>query len=102
MKRTSSMKVVETEESRELMLYAVNDGRLYSRAIVPTVRNLAKKYSAGKFDPERAIDAFYYVACAASDSYSRDYGYRFSVTDRFTVAAEMVEYFREDIENNDL
>ena len=98
MKRTKNMKVIETAESRELMLYAVNNGAIYARAIVPTIKNLSKKYRAGKFDADRAIDAFYYVAQAASDSYYRDFGYRFTVTERFTAAAGMVEYFMEDIE----
>lgn len=98
MKRTSSMKVIETEESRELFLYAVNNGVLYSRAIVPTIQNLAKKYRKGTFDAERAVDAFYYVACFASDSYYRDFGYKFTVTERFTAAKNLVDYFMEDIE----
>lgn len=98
MKRTKSMIIHETDESRELFLYAVNNGVLYSRAIVPTIRNLAKKYRAGKFDAERAIDAFYYVSTMASEMYNRDFGYKFTVTERFTAAASMRDYFIEDIE----
>ena len=97
MKRTKTMQIVETAESRELLLYSVNTSSVYFRAIVPTIKNLFKKYSAGKFDSERAIDAFYYVACFASDSYYRDFGYKFTVTERFTAAAGMVDYFTEDI-----
>lgn len=98
MKRTKSMIIHETDESRELFLYAVNNGVLYSRAIVPTIRNLAKKYRAGKFDAEKAIDAFYYVSTMASEMYNRDFGYKFTVTERFTAAASMRDYFMEDIE----
>lgn len=98
MKKTRSMIIHETDESRELFLYAVNNGVLYARAIVPTVRNLAKKYRAGKFDAEKAIDAFYYVSTMASDMYNRDFGYRFTVTERYTAAASMKDYFMEDVE----
>lgn len=98
MKKTRSMIIHETDESRELFLYSVNNGVLYARAIVPTIRNLAKKYRAGNFDAEKAIDAFYHVSTMASDMYNRDFGYRFTVTERYTAAASMKDYFMEDVE----
>jgi hypothetical protein len=62
MKRTKSMVYTPSTEARELTLYAINDGRLYDYWMVPIVRNLARKYSKGTFDADRAIDAFYPVA----------------------------------------
>ena len=51
---------------------------------------------------EKAIDAFYYIACAASDLYKKWYGYGFSVSDRFSAAVDLRDYFSENIENNDI
>lgn len=108
MKRTKSMIYTPSTEARELTLYAVNTQRLYSMMIVPVVRNLAKKYSKGAFDADKAIDAFYPVACEAARMYCREFArledapHVFSVTDRFTTAADMVEEYMENIEKNDL
>lgn len=108
MKRTKSMVYTPSTEARELTLYAINDGRLYDYWIVPVVRNLARKYSKGTFDADRAIDAFYPVACEAAKRYCKEFArledapHVFSVTDRFTVAADMVDYCMENIEKNDL
>ena len=96
MTRTKSMIYKETEESRELYLYATNCGELYRRMITPVIQNLRKKAIKGQYDKEKAIDAFYYVANEASKMYNRDFGYSFSVRDRFTAACDMEESYRED------
>lgn len=96
MKRTKSMIYKETVESRELFLYATNDGGLYRRMITPTIENLRKKAAKGQYDKEKAVDAYYYIATEASKRYNKDFGYSFSVQDRFTAAVEMEEYYRED------
>lgn len=98
MKRTSSMIYKETTESRELFLVATNDGELYRRQIVPTIKNLGKKLAKGIFDKNKAIDAFYYVAQSASQQYKKDFGYMFTVQERFTAATDILEHFMEDIE----
>lgn len=98
MKRTSSMIYKPTEESRELYLVATNESRLYFSMIVPIINNLGKKMKKGIFDKEKAADAFYYVTTEASKQYKKDYGYSFSVQDRFTAAVDMVESYMEDIE----
>ena len=97
MKRTKSMIIHDTDESRELFLYATNTERIYKNAIMPTINRLAKKYKTGKFDRERAVDAFYYISNYASELYKAWYGYKFTVTERFTAAANMLDYFMEDI-----
>ena len=58
MKRTKNMIYNPSTESRELTLYTTNDGRIYDYWIVPVVRNLAKKFAKGTFNPDKAIDAF--------------------------------------------
>lgn len=97
MKRTKSMVYRETDESRELFLYTVNNGTTYNRAIIPTLNNLKKHCKRGNYDSERAINAWYRVATIESNEYKKDFGYSFSVGDRFTVAVELEKYYREDI-----
>ena len=99
MKRTRSMIYQETTESRELMLYTVNDGVLYGGIITAVMNNLRKHYRKGQYNTDRAIDSWYAVATEASKKYNKDFGYSFSVQDRFTVAVELEKYFKEDIEN---
>lgn len=97
MTRTRSMIYKETEESRELFFYATNTGNLYRRMITPTIQNLRKKAIKGIYDKEKAVDAFYYVACEASKMYQKDFGYSFSVQDRFTAAVDMEEHYKEEV-----
>ena len=101
MKRTKSMVYNQTQESIELTHFAANTELIYPQ-ICATVRNLAKKFAKGVYDAEKAVDAFYYIACAASDLYKKWYGYSFSVADRFSAAVDLRDYFSENIENNDI
>ena len=93
MKRTSSMVYKKTAESEELVLYTSNDATLYETIIRPTIKNLERKADKGIYIRERAVDAFYRVATAGSNKYGKDFGYRFSVQDRFTAAVDMVDQF---------
>ncbi len=108
MKRTKSMIYKPTTESKELFLYAINTSRLYNYAIVPVVRNLAKKLARGIFDGEKAVDAFFPIATEAAKMYAREFAQNpdwnmiFDVTARFTTASDMVDYYMENIEKNDL
>ena len=101
MKRTKSMIYNKTQESIELTHFAANTELIYPQ-ICATVRNLAKKFAKGVYDAEKAVDAFYYIACNASDLYKKWYGYGFSVADRFSAAVDLRDYFSENIENNDI
>ena len=102
MKRTKNMIYRETTESRELFLYATNDDELYRQMITPIIENLKKKYAKGVYDKEKAVDAFYRVATEASNHYYRDFEYKFSVTDRYTVACDMVDYYEEEAFYNNI
>ena len=97
MNRTASMKYNETTESRELFLYATNCGNLYRQRVAPAVANLRKKAIKGAYDADKAINLYYYIATAASGMYNREYGYRFSVADRFTAAVDMEAYYRNEV-----
>ena len=97
MKRTSSMKDYSpTIESNELFLYASNTSSLYYNMIVPTITSLRKKTAKGVYDIEKAIDSYYYIACEASKMYNKEFGYSFSVSDRFRAAVELEKYYRQD------
>lgn len=97
MKRTKSMTYKPTTESNELFLYATNDGNLYRGMISAVLDNLEKKIAKGIYDREKAVDAWFNVATEASNRYYKNFGYRFTVTERFTAAVEMAEYYEEQI-----
>lgn len=90
------MKYQPSTESRELFLYATNSGDLYRRLIALIISNLRKKAIKGVYDSDKAVDAYYTAACRASEMYNREFGYSFTVADRFTAAVEMEEYYRDD------
>ena len=97
MKRTKSMIYKETEESRELFLYTTNDGTLYRGTTTAIINNLKKKAQKGQYDPEKAVDLWYNLATAGSNKYNKDFGYNFSVQDRFTCAVELEQYYKDSV-----
>lgn len=97
MTHTKAMIYNETTESRELFMYATNNSELYRQAITPAINNLRKKAQRGIYDGEKAIDLWYTVATTASKKYGKDYGYTFSVTDRYTVAVDIKDYYEDEI-----
>lgn len=94
MKRTKSMIYKETPESRELYFYAINEGPLYRRMTTPLIVNLKKKAEKGIYDKEKAVDAFYSIACEAAKRYGVEYGGSFSVQNRFSAAVDMEAYYK--------
>lgn len=97
MTRTKSMTYNVTTESRELFMYATNNGDLYRSMITAVINSLRKKAIKGIYDGNKAIDIWYRVATEASNRYYKDYGYKFSVTDRYTVAVDMKDYYEEEV-----
>lgn len=98
MKRTKNMIYKASDEARELFLYATNSGVLYDRQIKPSIEKLRKKARKGTFDKDKAADLFYYVATSASAMYDKDFGFSFSVQQRFTAAVDMVDFYIDEIE----
>jgi hypothetical protein len=98
MKRAKNMIYKASDEARELFLYATNSGVLYDRQIKPSIENLRKKARKGTFDKDKAADLFYYVATSASVMYDKDFGFSFSVQQRFTAAVDMVDFYIDEIE----
>lgn len=97
MKRTKSMIYKETVESHELYLYIVNDGYLYEHQTTYIINNLQKKVKKGVYDSNKAIDLYYHLATVGSDKYYKDFGYKFSVGDRFTCAVDLENYYLEQV-----
>lgn len=97
MKITKNMYVENTDASRELELYANNDRDIYFYQIKPVIANLHKKYVKGNFDGTKAIVAFYHVTTAASNLYNKEFGYKFSVTERWTAAYNLLQEYMEEI-----
>lgn len=99
MKKTKSMVYNPTVESKELHLYCDNKEVLYNQVTKCKINNLKKKMQKGIYDSEKAIASFYQIATIGSDLYNKDFGYKFSVQDRYTVAVDMEREFREDYED---
>ena len=100
MKRTKSMIYIESAEATELFLYTVNHADLYRRMIVPVIQNLQKKATKGIYNADKAVDLWYNVANEASKLYNKDFGYMFTVTERFTVATKLEAYFEDEVFEN--
>ena len=96
MKRTKSMIYRQTEEARELALYAESIG---GNIINPVVDMLAKKHHKGIYDSNKAVDAWYAVINTAAKRYLKDFGYKFDVTQKYSAAVmiekSMFEYVTE-------
>ena len=97
MKHTKSMVYKPSVESCELFLYTVNNGDLYEYMTSPIIENLKKKAKKGVYDSQKAIDIYYNLATAGSKAYYKDFGYSFSVQDRFTCAVDMENYYKDEV-----
>ena len=60
--------------ARELILFAENDSDIYRRTTQPILRNLATKKVKGKYDGEKAVQAFMYLAEAGARAYAKNFG----------------------------
>jgi hypothetical protein len=89
-------------ETRELELFAINDGDLYRQRVQPIIKNLKKKIKSGKYDAKLALKAWQYAADDAAKKYVKEYGSpgdkMFSVQDRKDVAKKLQEYYQEEID----
>lgn len=100
MKRTKSMIFIDSAEATELYLCAVNNGDCYHR-IKAVYTNLKKKWSKGQYDNDRAVEAWYYIATEEAKIYFKDFGYKFTVTEKWSAAVKLEEHYREYLINGD-
>jgi hypothetical protein len=59
---------------QELKLYTENDGDIYRQTTTSILKNLATKMASGKYDHDRAVDMFMYLAEAGAKKYAREFG----------------------------
>ena len=66
----------ETDESlaSELALFTENDGDIYRSQTLSVLKNLASKKASGKYDRDRAVQAFMYLAETGAKEYIRQHG----------------------------
>lgn len=65
--------IIDMAAAQELELYTENTREIYDRYTMPTVRNLTRKYKAGKYDAEKAVTAWGYVVEAAAKMYAKEF-----------------------------
>lgn len=95
--RTSSMVYTPSDEARELYICTINNGDVYPQ-IQAVIANLKKKYKKGSYNKDLAVDAWYHVAEHEAVIYYKEFGYKFTVTERFTCAVNLEEYYREQVQ----
>lgn len=67
---------LDSHAVRELKLFIDNDGELYTRSTVPTIKSLLKKWRSGRYDQSKSVQAWRYLADAGAKKYQRDMGDR--------------------------
>ena len=91
---------MNTIESRELALYAVNDAEIYNRSVF-VIERLQNKIKAGEYDADKALVVWGCVAEAAAKKYAKEFGgvwhKIFSVADRNLAAKEIAEHYESEV-----
>ncbi len=95
--------VADDAAARELVLYAENNGRLYTQMVQPIMHNLARKLAAGRFDRDLAVKGMGHLADAAAKAYTKEMGGgsgfgAFSAATRRRAAADLLDGYMEEIE----
>ena len=60
--------------ANELKLFTENDGDLYRQQTTSILKNLATKKASGKYDHDRAVDLFMYLAESGAKKYAKEFG----------------------------
>ena len=95
MKLTKNMVFKESAEATELYVYCLNNGKLY-RNMQACYTNLDRKRKKGVYDSLKAIELFYCVANKATEMYNKEFGYKFTVTERWTAATMLRDCYEND------
>lgn len=65
---------MDQDAARELKLFTENDGDIYRQRTTPIVRNLRTKQAQGRYDHEKAVTLFMYLAEVGARKYAREHG----------------------------
>lgn len=100
----------ETPEvlARELKLTTENDGDIYRQRINPILMNLTAKKASGKYDREKAVKLFMYLAEAGARLYAKEFGQgehewhtMFPVPVRLLAAVAWRDEFEQNFKNGE-
>lgn len=100
----------ESHESRELFLFAINDGDLYRSRITPIILNLQRKIKRGVYDKTLALKLWKYAADDAAQRYTKQfdapnprtsYGI-FTVEMRQDAARQMQDYYDQHVQEGNV
>lgn len=98
MVRTKSMVYKNSLASKELFSYTLMDTNLLQTAIPKAIKTIARKKRLGLYTDDVGVDTFYTVVTKANNAYIEEYKESFTVGVRFTVATDMLNYFKDVID----
>lgn len=93
------MYYVNSAEKRELCLVSEHNYENYS-LIKPMFECIDKHIKKGQFNYENAVNGLYNKLYYISKNYERDFGYMFSVTERFSASITLLENYLADNYND--
>lgn len=103
-KRKRNPPHTDTQEARELYLFAVDDGHLYRSCTTLIIDNLKKKIKKGVYDKVLALKLWRYAADDAAQRYTKEFDTRgsslygiFTVPMRNEVATLLQEHYDEEL-----
>ena len=91
--------ICDNVAAHELVLYIINDRITYENMTIPTIKNLQKKLANGKYNKEKAPDAWKYVAEYAAKRYAKEFATPaawcaiFNAATRRAAAMELMQYY---------
>ncbi len=80
-----------SDDAHELVLHSDNDSHQYRSSKVPVMKNLEKKFKAGKYDHEKAKTLWKYHADRAGKSYHKEFGHNHSPAVRREAASHWAD-----------
>ena len=91
----------------ELKLFTENDGEIYRQQTQSILKNLATKKASGKYDHDKAVTLFMYLAESGAKKYAKEFGGpgapawhdMFPVAIRKIAAAEWRDEFESEYAN---
>lgn len=94
--RTDVLEEEMSAGARELATYADNHAQLHRTSHQPIVKNLQRKSAKGTYDHEKAKKLWGYHAKRASDAYHKEFGHKFSKSERDEAASHMADNAKDD------
>ena len=99
---------INSEETRELYVFIMNNEDLYRRRFMPIILNLQRKMKRGMYDHEKAVKLWMYLVDDAAKEYVKEYGSQtddvkdmFPKETRLKVAQQLADQEKENIEKGE-